>query len=88
MYNAGMTVNLSIRKVPQSLAQKLRECAKLHHRSLQGEVMHILEQNVQTLEQKTEIRALERRHREGYRGKPVKSGEFDAWHGEQAWGDD
>jgi len=30
--------------------------------------------------------ALERRHREGYRRKPVKRGEFDLWEGEQSWG--
>jgi metal-responsive CopG/Arc/MetJ family transcriptional regulator len=30
-------------------------------------------------------RELEARHREGYRRKPVKAGEFDAWLGEQVW---
>ena len=29
---------------------------------------------------------LEVRHREGYRRKPVKRGEFDLWESEQAWG--
>jgi metal-responsive CopG/Arc/MetJ family transcriptional regulator len=28
---------------------------------------------------------LERRHRRGYQEKPVKSGEFDLWEGEQVW---
>lgn len=27
----------------------------------------------------------ERRHRRGYRAKPVGRGEFDGWAGEQAW---
>ena len=31
-------------------------------------------------------RDLELRHREGYRRKPVKRGEFDLWEGEQSWG--
>jgi len=31
--------------------------------------------------------ALERKHRAGYRRKPVTKGEFDAWHGQQRWGD-
>jgi metal-responsive CopG/Arc/MetJ family transcriptional regulator len=29
----------------------------------------------------------ERRHREGYRRKPVRRGEFDAWTSEQVWPD-
>jgi metal-responsive CopG/Arc/MetJ family transcriptional regulator len=28
---------------------------------------------------------LERKHREGYRRKPVKQGEFDVWEAEQVW---
>jgi metal-responsive CopG/Arc/MetJ family transcriptional regulator len=31
---------------------------------------------------------LERRHREGYRRKPVRRGEFDLWETEHAWGDE
>ena len=38
-----MTVNLSIRGVPETLAQRLRERAKRNHRSLQGELLSILE---------------------------------------------
>ncbi len=30
-------------------------------------------------------RELERRHRDGYRKKPVGRNEFDAWTAEQAW---
>lgn len=30
---------------------------------------------------------LERRHKEGYRRKPVRRGEFDAWTREQVWPD-
>jgi metal-responsive CopG/Arc/MetJ family transcriptional regulator len=33
------------------------------------------------------LEALEQRHREGYRRKPVRRGEFDGWDGEQAWPD-
>ena len=33
------------------------------------------------------IEALERRHREGYRRKPVRRGEFDDWVSEQVWPD-
>ena len=31
------------------------------------------------------IEELERRHREGYRRKPIRRGEFDVWTREQAW---
>jgi Arc/MetJ family transcription regulator len=30
-------------------------------------------------------RELERKHREGYRRRPVKAGEFDVWEEEQSW---
>lgn len=38
-----MPVNLSIKNVPDVLAEKLRERAERNHRSLQGELMAILE---------------------------------------------
>jgi len=42
-----MPVNLSIKNVPDEIAEKLRERAKKAHRSLQGELMVIIEQAVQ-----------------------------------------
>ncbi|MEX1022448.1 MAG: Arc family DNA-binding protein [Dehalococcoidia bacterium] len=38
-----MATNLSIKNVPDTLAARLRERAKRNHRSLQGEVLAILE---------------------------------------------
>ena len=38
-----MTVNLSIKNVPDDLAQRLKERAARNHRSLQSELMAILE---------------------------------------------
>jgi plasmid stability protein len=38
-----MPVNLSVKNVPDALAAKLRERAERNHRSLQGELMAILE---------------------------------------------
>ena len=38
-----MAVNLSIKNVPDDVAQRLRERAKANHRSLQGELLAILE---------------------------------------------
>ena len=41
-----MPVNLSIKNVPDEVAEKLRRQAEKQHRSLQGELMSILEQSV------------------------------------------
>ena len=38
-----MSINLSIKNVPEALADALRARAQAHHRSLQGELMSILE---------------------------------------------
>ena len=39
-----MSVSLSIKNVPDAVAERLREQARRHHRSLQGELLAILEQ--------------------------------------------
>ncbi len=44
-----MPVSLSIKNVPDELAQKLRERAKRNHRSLQGELLAILEAEAEKL---------------------------------------
>ena len=41
-----MAVNLSLRNVPDEWVEKLRERAKRNHRSLQGELLSILEETV------------------------------------------
>lgn len=41
-----MSINLSIKNVPDQLAEKLRRRAERHHRSLQGELLSILEESV------------------------------------------
>lgn len=33
------------------------------------------------------VKDLESRHRDGYKRKPVKRGEFKDWESEQVWGD-
>ncbi len=42
-----MTVNLSIKNVPDDIADKLRQRASRNHRSLQGELMTILQNATQ-----------------------------------------
>jgi plasmid stability protein len=41
-----MPVNLSIKHVPEYIAEQLRRRATRHHRSLQGELLAILEENL------------------------------------------
>jgi plasmid stability protein len=45
-YGDNVAVNLSIKNVPETLAKTLRARAERNHRSLQGELMAILEQAV------------------------------------------
>jgi plasmid stability protein len=39
-------VSLSVKNVPDALARALRKRAKRNHRSIQGELMHILESSL------------------------------------------
>ena len=54
-----MPVNLSIKNVPDTLANRLRQRAVQAHRSLQGELMAILEEAVFGLDPLTPSEALE-----------------------------
>lgn len=42
-----MSLNLSIKNAPEEIVKKLRDRAKRHHRSLQGELLAIIEESVQ-----------------------------------------
>ena len=42
-FGAAVPVNLSVKSVPEALAARLRRRAERNHRSLQGELMAILE---------------------------------------------
>ncbi|MGD8360295.1 MAG: Arc family DNA-binding protein [Gemmatimonadota bacterium] len=55
-----MPVNLSIKNVPEALAQRLRDRAARAHRSLQGELMAILQEAVDGPDPLTPSEALER----------------------------
>lgn len=52
-----MPVNLSVKNVPDGLAERLRERAASNHRSLQRELMSILEQAVSAVPAPLEGRA-------------------------------
>ena len=42
-----MAMNLSIKNVPEGIIERLRERAERNHRSMQGEMLSILEQAVE-----------------------------------------
>ena len=44
--NLAVPVDLSIKRVPDKLAERLRRRAAKHHRSVQGELMAMLEERV------------------------------------------
>jgi plasmid stability protein len=44
-----MPVNLSIKNAPDAMVKRLKERAQRHHRSLQGELMAIIEEAVGSL---------------------------------------
>lgn len=52
-YSGTMPVNLSIKNVPDSLARRLRRRAKTNRRSLQNELLCIIEEAVETGENPT-----------------------------------
>ena len=55
-----MPVNLSIKNVPDDWVERLRQRAARHHRSLQGELMSIIEQSLQQEEALTPAELLAR----------------------------
>ncbi len=61
-----MAVNLSIKNVPEDIAEKLRERARRHHRSLQGELLAVIEESV-TQERLTPQEVFERTNALGLR---------------------
>lgn len=48
-----MSVSLSIKNVPDDWVERLRERADRHHRSLQGELMSILESTLESQKRRT-----------------------------------
>jgi plasmid stability protein len=45
-HNGTMPVNLSIKNAPDDVVMRLRQRAERHHRSLQGELLAIIEEAV------------------------------------------
>lgn len=60
-----MPVDLSIKKVPDDVAERLRARARHNHRSLQGELLSILEEAVEVRNTMTIEKLLERGRERG-----------------------
>ena len=65
-----MPVNLSIKNVPEELAERLRRRAASSHRSMQGELMAILEEALEEGRPLTPTEVLERVRALGVETKP------------------
>ena len=62
-----MPVNLSIKNAPDDIVERLRVRAAKHHRSLQGELMAIIEAAVEAPPKLTPMQILERARQLGLR---------------------
>ena len=60
-----MSVDLSVKKVPDDVAERLRARAKQNHRSLQGELLSILEAAAEVCNTMTVAELLERGRERG-----------------------
>jgi len=63
-----MPVNLSVKNVPDDVAEKLRQRAKENHRSLQGELLAVLKEAVSTKQRMTASELLKAVRASGLRG--------------------
>ena len=70
-----MAVNLSIKNVPDDVTIKLRQRARKHHRSLQGELLAILEETLSEEPSLTPLQLLSEIRRKGLK-TPSESARF------------
>ncbi len=76
MKTVQMTLDENLVKAVDSAAKKLRTTRSAFTREALRSAL-----------KEVRVRDLESKHREGYRRKPVKRGEFSDWESEQVWGD-
>jgi metal-responsive CopG/Arc/MetJ family transcriptional regulator len=77
MKTVQMTLDEDLVKAVDDAAKRLRTTRSAFTRTALREALRALS-----------VRDLERRHRQGYEGRPVKRGEFNVWEKEQEWGDE
>ena len=76
MKTVQMTLDENLVRAVDSAAKKLRTTRSAFTREALRSAL-----------KEVRMRELESKHREGYRRKPVKRGEFSDWESEQVWGD-
>jgi len=76
MKTVQMTLDEALVKAVDSAVKKLRTTRSAFTR-----------QALRSALKEVRVRELESRHREGYKRKPIKRGEFSGWESEQVWGD-
>ena len=76
MKTVQMTLDENLVKAVDSAAKKLGTTRSAFTREALRSALKVVR-----------VKDLESRHREGYRRKPVKRGEFSIWESEQIWGD-
>ena len=76
MKTGQMTLDEALVKAVDSAVKKLRTTRSAFTREALRSAL-----------KEVRVRELESRHREGYKRKPVKRGEFSNWESEQIWGD-
>lgn len=76
MKTVQMTLDENLVKAVDSIAKKLRTTRSAFTREALRSAL-----------KEVRMGELESKHREGYRRKPVKRGEFSDWESEQVWGD-
>ncbi len=76
MKTVQMTLDENLVKAVDSAAKRLRTTRSAFTREALRSAL-----------KKLRLKELEAKHREGYRRKPVKHGEFSDWESEQVWGD-
>lgn len=76
MKTVQMTLDENLVKAVDSAAKKLRTTRSAFTREALRSAL-----------KEVRVRDMESKHREGYKRKPVKRGEFSDWESEQVWGD-
>jgi len=76
MKTVQMTLDENLVKAVDSAARKLRTTRSAFTREALRSAL-----------KEVRVRDLESKHREGYKRKPVKRGEFSDWESEQVWGE-
>ena len=76
MKTVQMTLDETLVKAVDSAAKKLRTTRSA-----------FTKEALRSALKEVRVRDLESKHREGYKRKPVKRGEFSDWESEQVWGD-